>query len=316
MQRCSLTQNTKCPDSSWIDNHYYKNQKRKSFLGISVGCNKAFDAVQAMRRGSGNSKFDKSAWRHALQEASGGQVSQGVCNQESGEQFDLKNSTILENAEMHCIEPMPVTVKALQQASQQLQYDTTGFFVTHAAIAKQSGSTYFPRASLSNQAHMKVQVGSENQGMESCGNAKTAMKDPKCQEVKMYSLDDYANKFIHQSSDSAIQILSIDVEGYDYDVMLGGMNATLPRVEYLEFEYNWMGAWRSQKLQDAIQKLDLLHFSCYWAGSRGRLWRITNCFLDYFEVKHWSNVACVNRLRVPELAMEMERVFEQTLAAA
>jgi hypothetical protein len=84
-----------------------------------------------MRQGSGNFKFDKLAWWHALQEASGGQVSQGVCNQESGEQFDLKNSTILENAEMHCIEPMPMTVKALQQASQQLQYDTTGFLLTH-----------------------------------------------------------------------------------------------------------------------------------------------------------------------------------------
>ena len=274
-----------------------------------------------MRRGSGNSKFDKSAWRHALQEASGGQVAHGVCNQESGKQFDLRRNgtTIIspiKEAEMHCIEPMPVTVAALQQASHQLQYNDAGFVVMHAAIAKQSGSTYFPRASLSNQAHMKVQVGSENQGMASCGDANAAVKDPNCQEVQMYSLDDYAKTFInHQSSPAAIQILSIDVEGYDYDVMLGGMNATLPLVEYLEFEYNWMGAWQFQSLQDAIQKLDSLHFSCYWAGSRGRLWRITNCFLDYFEVKHWSNVACVSRRRVPELAMEMERVFEQTLAS-
>jgi len=333
-QMCSITQNTKCPDATWIDNYYHHHQQRQqnqpgrkfSFLGISVGCNKAFDAVEAMRRGSRNPKFDKAAWRQAMQDASGGQMASGVCNQELREQFHLTNHNhshsgrhndsqrrIPENAEMHCVEPMPVTAQALQRAAQQLRYDTDGFIVTHAAIAKQSGSTYFPRASLSSQAHMTVKVGSENQGIDSCGDPNTAQTNPKCLKVPMYSLDEYAQKFIRRPPDDPIHILSIDVEGYDYDVILGGMNDTLPRVEYLEFEYNWMGSWKTQTLQDAIQKLDSLHFSCYWAGSRGRLWRITNCFLDYYNVKHWSNVACVNRRRVPQLAADMERIFEQTL---
>lgn len=64
----------------------------------------------------------------------------------------------------------------------------------------------------------------------------------------MYSLDSYIQTFIPNtitnSNDNEEEIpinyLSIDVEGWDYEVLLGGKQNVLQRVHYLEFEYNWV----------------------------------------------------------------------------
>ena len=112
-----------------------------------------------------------------------------------------------------------------------------------------------------------------------------------------------------------INYLSIDVEGYDYEVLMGA-NKTLPHVHYLEFEYNWVGAWKDTTLSQAIQHLDTeFGFTCYWAGFNDTIWRITNCWLDHYDVKFWSNVACVNRnaIEVRDVAHDMERLFNETL---
>jgi len=37
-----------------------------------------------------------------------------------------------------------------------------------------------------------------------------------------------------------INYLSVDVEGWDFEVLLGGKRDALLRVQYLEFEYNWV----------------------------------------------------------------------------
>jgi len=87
---------------------------------------------------------------------------------------------------------------------------------------------------------------------------------------------------------STISLLSIDVEGFDFDVMLGG-SKTLTRTEYLEFEYNnWKGSWGNQNLLDAIKMLNGNGFNCYWAGV-DRLWRIDeSCWLDHYNWHTWS----------------------------
>lgn len=55
-------------------------------------------------------------------------------------------------------------------------------------------------------------------------------------------------------------------------------------------------------------------FVCYWAGRGGKLWRISDCWLDHYdELKEWSNVACVNWKRAPTLAARMEARFLQTI---
>lgn len=114
-----------------------------------------------------------------------------------------------------------------------------------------------------------------------------------------------------------INYLSVDVEGYDYEVLMGGtQNNTLARVHYLEFEYNWVGPWKQQPLSEAIEYLYAqFGFVCYWAGFNDTIWRITNCWLEHFNMHFWSNVACVNRnvLAMQEVAEDMERLFLETL---
>lgn len=48
----------------------------------------------------------------------------------------------------------------------------------------------------------------------------------------MYSLDTYINKFIPK--DMPINYLSVDVEGWDYNVLMGGQQHALERVPYLD----------------------------------------------------------------------------------
>jgi FkbM family methyltransferase len=79
-------------------------------------------------------------------------------------------------------------------------------------------------------------LGKENMGLDnmktSCGSEDSIM----CKEVPIMTLDEYTKR--KKIKGSMIHYLSIDVEGFDYNVILGA-SQTLKRVQYLEFEYNW-----------------------------------------------------------------------------
>jgi hypothetical protein len=55
-----------------------------------------------------------------------------------------------------------------------------------------------------------------------------------CKRIKQYKFD--TSQFVLPTS-QPIDFLSIDVEGFDWDVLLGA-NRTLDEVNYLEFGYN------------------------------------------------------------------------------
>ena len=316
MQLCSLTVATKCPKATWLDDYYLDLQKTysatretpRSFLGISVGCNKGFDAINTLRMGTFDDTINKTAWKHAMT-ADEKELHSAVCNQDSASDiFEIlppytsnSSKTILHpQGEMHCIEPLPITFKKLNHSGNILKYTEKGFHVTHAAISKDSGEMLFP--SGKNQ-----KGGVENLGLASCKNRKD------CEHVPVYSLADYIETKVKARKGSAINVLSIDVEGFDGDVLLGATPEVLQRVEYLEFEYNWMGSWKEQHLYDIVDMLDKQgDFTCYFAGI-DRLWRLTDCWMSYFDIHSWANVACVNRRRVPRLASIMEQVFNRTL---
>ena len=147
-----------------------------------------------------------------------------------------------------------------------------------------------------------------------------------CINVPVLSLKDFIATKVRSSSKDVdtdnnntnnrnINILSIDVEGYDGDVLLGASSEVLNRVEYLEFEYNWMGSWREQHLYDIITMLyEDASMVCYWAGIE-KLWRITNCWMLYYDIHSWSNIACVNTNLVPDLATNMETIFQNTISS-
>jgi hypothetical protein len=126
--------------------------------------------------------------------------------------------------------------------------------------------------------------------------------------VPQYKLDTFVQKFV-KVKDPIIDFLSVDVEGFDWPILLGATN-TLQLTNYLEFEFHQVGAWKQYNLSTAILSLHQQGFLCYWAGQGGKLWQITDGWMDYYYVaKQWSNVACVNVALAPMLAMRMEGIF-------
>ena len=157
--------------------------------------------------------------------------------------------------------------------------------------------------------HSRAKDGAENLGIDSC-LPKRGRKLPKgCRKVDAFDLDSYVDRFINNTN--IINHLSIDIEGYDVDALIGAKKV-LKRTEYLEFEYNWMGSWASYKLSDIIQLLDDNKFTCYWIGN-DEIWRITDCWMDYYNNHFWSNIGCAHRLLFPDMVNKMEKLFQKTL---
>ena len=117
------------PDAIWLEKHYAKihstsgnsiRQPPTTFLAVFVGCNKGFDALNALRMGSGNPVFDKGLWNDAMTQHGKLPLHRDVCNEVTRPQFDLplehkitmpsvSSSSIF--PQVHCIEPMPATAR-------------------------------------------------------------------------------------------------------------------------------------------------------------------------------------------------------------
>lgn len=307
--QCSITKATACMDATWLTDYYSNLHKAAnrtgypgSFLGISVGCNKGLDALDTLRMGTQDRIFDKSAWWDVLNDNEN--INPPYCKQERNLTSQIPIATSVESiqrkGEMHCIEALPGNFNILKHTAEQLGIDKKGFTVRHAAISKNDGSALFPSGNNSIP-------GIENMGLANCISRRKDVLES-CVEVDGFTLSHYVDKFVQ--SQGPINVLSVDVEGFDFDVLIGSKNI-LDRVEYLSFEYNWMGSWAKQNLNDAIQMLDRRGFTCYWAGE-DTLWRISGCWQEYYGFKFWANVACVHRSQC-HLADIMEKVFQKTL---
>jgi FkbM family methyltransferase len=307
--RCSFSYATRCPKAVWLEEFYrhehIHNHNHKP-IAIYVGCNKAMDAVNTLRMISSDTAFDKDVWRDRL--FANQTVSSGNCNQEFEPQFALKDTAAdlkfpLE-AVVHCIEASPITARRLKQTIEELGWQSS-LVVVNAAMAASDGYARFPDRHVNS-------VGVETISMVDCT---ITGRKRFCKKIQQYKLDTYAQQFVLPAT-QPIDFLSIDVEGFDWEVLLGATR-TLERVNYLEFEYNWKGAWGNQTLSSAIGQLKEQGFVCYWAGSFGNLWRITDCWMDYYDLRFWSNVACVNTRQeaVQSMAARMEELFLETLAS-
>ncbi|KAK1738599.1 SAM-dependent methyltransferase, partial [Skeletonema marinoi] len=280
----------KCPKTSWIDKFYAEETDIGSsdFLGISVGCNKGHDAIRTARMGLSDATIDAHKWRDEFHSAGG-----GVCSQENDEQYNVVFPQ--RKGEMHCIEPMPSTFSELHRAGDKLGLKSKGMVFTHAAISSTSGAVNFPN----------ISIGMEASSIGDC-NSGTGKN---CVEVRMFSLEDYVAKYVKGSG--PINILQIDVEGYDFEVLFGA-GSVLDSTHYLEFEYHRDGKWGNLHLQDAVRLLDGKGFTCYWSGEN-RLWRISGCYFEHYNYfRGWSNVACVHRSQ-KILYDRMEKVFTDLL---
>lgn len=325
VNQCSFSYATRCPDAVWLTEQYRPRRSSAAAairstaaaappihparIAIYVGCNKAMDAVNSLRMLTGDATYDRNQWRDSFFE--GQTYEAGRCGQESTAQFEIVSgggggvqSSTTAAAIVHCIEPMPVTAARLSHTVNALGWQDT-LIVSNVAVSDTDGSVLFP--------NVGGKVGVENMGIENCQGTDA---EKFCKTVPLYRLDTFAELNLPKNH-SLIDFLSVDVEGFDYDVLLGAPQL-LQRTKYLEFEYNWKGNWKVHKLSTAIAMLhDEAGFVCYWAGAFGHIWRITDCWQDYYDLKHWSNVACVNA-RLPEsaaLAVRMEELFQKTLHA-
>jgi hypothetical protein len=152
---------------------------------------------------------------------------------------------------------------------------------------------------------------SGNDGQENLGiHDQRACQHPSdCKKVPLYSADSYFDEFVQ--SKGPVNMLLIDVEGWDFDVLFGA-SSVLERTQYLEFEYHFKGPWGRYHLPDTVRLLDHKGFTCYWAGKH-KLWRITGCHFDVYNTYHdHSNVACVHRT-YEKLAERMENLFLATI---
>lgn len=314
---CSFSFATRCPDhSSWL--YLQDPRKENKSIVLFVGCNKAVDAVHALGRISRDPTFDLDTWRTAFYNGSA-EVEAGRCGQDDtkAERIDNRKSVPNDNSIVYCIEPMPTTAEKLSLTANHLQWQDR-LQVSNVAMAKINGTVWFP--------NLKQTVGVENMGMDGCSDWDAVekryrrrgqpprKKSDYCKQVQVLSLDNFVQNQADIGSNDIIDFISVDVEGFDFDVILGG-NETLRRTKYLEFEYNWKGPWRDDhSLSKAIDHLDRnLGFTCYWAGAFGWAWRITGCWLEYYDLKFWSNVACVHRKLDQGTWRRIEKRFQATL---
>mmetsp|Transcript_28929 Transcript_28929/g.67934 ORF Transcript_28929/g.67934 Transcript_28929/m.67934 type:complete len:644 (-) Transcript_28929:89-2020(-) len=204
LQSCSITQATKCVDSSnWVEEYYqelYATRPDEDFLAFSVGCNKGFDALQTLRMGTYDTSLNKKDWRSAMQH-DGKKLSLSVCKQDSTEEFQLPltalqetgNEVKLRKGEMHCFEPMPQTVSRLKHSASTLGYDKKGYTVINSAVSKEVGTALFSSAENINRD------GLENVGLATC---KRVEERKHCSGVDMTTLKDYVAKHIDNKSNN------------------------------------------------------------------------------------------------------------------
>ena len=324
---------SKCPKQSWLDQFWmYKQYKRlegsnggkdssslSSFLGFSIGCNKAFDAVNMLRMGSFNSQVRKSDWLMTLTANTDmGSTKDffGACGSAHGKQFDpiISSETNVDNAEWHCVEPMANNYDVVSKSSKDLGYEKYGFKVHRAAVSSKVGHIYFPDVK---------KFGTEHLGISDCDpvTGKTVGTDKflreqnisQCEKVDMTTLDWLVDHAVSPTLQNApIDILSIDTEGHDMEALLGAKKLTLQRTLYLEFEYHKVGVWPDRTLKPAIDMLssEEYGFNCYWLFNNDKLLRITKCWLDQYNKPMWSNIACVHKSKNPILAETMEKIHQ------
>jgi len=303
------SENFQCPNPTWIKSFYEEeistdtndeDDDHHYFLGISVGCNKGHDAIRTARMGLSSTDFDAQKWATELDKGrTDDKMDSGVCKQASSDQAKIVSPK--RAGEMHCIEPMPSTFSLLKRASDALRHENQGLVLTHAAISSAQGTAQFPSGEA---------AGREDIGIDFC-NSSAERLPAQCEDVSVYSLEGYVAKYV--KSKGPINILQIDVEGWDFDVLFGA-SSVLDRTHYLEFEYHVSGKWNKLHLPDAVRLLDGKGFTCYWAG-KGQLWRITECYFEVYNHWHgWSNVACVHRSQ-KKLSEKMENLFLETLDA-
>jgi FkbM family methyltransferase len=229
--RCPLSFATRCPQASWVSEFYDRLNKeamtakprKRQRTAVYVGCNKGMDAINTLRMLSNNPAVDKFEWRDVFFENQ--TVAAGHCNQEFEPQYDIAaESAGTVKTIVHCLEAMPVTARQLASTVRRLQLDDV-LLVKNAAVSDSDGWTLFPN---------QEKVGVEGLGLDACSGRQVDYSA--CSNVTVATLDSLLlqDKEDEREDPLYVDLLSIDVEGHDFNVLLGAKRL-LPNVRYLEF---------------------------------------------------------------------------------
>lgn len=289
-------QNSNCPKSrSYIASLLKHNdlaetdatERSRTPVVVAVGCNKGDDFILSMRQWSRNTNYsvDNVYNQHEL----AGLTRNYVCGKNDETESDttmlqIFNCTTMEDLHPKpvrgfCIEPMMSTVDLLNQTFDALGYVGPAVSLIHAAMSSVSGQARFPVSA----------AGTERLGLKDADSTNQTIV------VQVLTLSD----LVREENIPKIDFLSIDTEGNDMQVILGGIQIFAAHaVRYFQFEYHQTGRWRTSSLQDLIELLDQFGYDCYWALNSGFLTRLTGCWHDDYTAKQWSNVACISRREI------------------
>mmetsp|Transcript_5466 Transcript_5466/g.6712 ORF Transcript_5466/g.6712 Transcript_5466/m.6712 type:complete len:431 (+) Transcript_5466:14-1306(+) len=320
-QRCSFTQATKQSDSTWLKSYYEalhkkngststSNESNDKFVAVFVGCNMGYDAVDALRMGSADGKYNKDAWAEEIEDMIGEYSNNPLSDRSEFPLDDSSSSNDHNDAIVYCIDHSTALTASFRNAAFNLGW-SNNFHVIDGAVSNIDGLKYFLKSTVeANERHDRAYD-------EKCRSMKEESQDAfekNCLSVRSAPLDVYLEEEARKGQDGngRIHLLRINSDGYDYDILMGAKK-TLSVTEYLEFQYNWMNSWEDYKLIDAVKMLDDLGFTCYFGGN-GNAWRIDeSCWLDHYDWHSWANVACVNRLLNKHVAGNLEETFIKTL---
>lgn len=292
-----IRQNTKsnCPDRTpwWL--HFAGNMsdgRQQPLVHINIGCNKGVDFLAALHDLSGDDVYSPTAYLERLQRDGISFPDQGACGQ-------LRNTAqrtrpILRSPRKvmgYCIEPGNRTFQVLKQGMKDLEGQGRVFLGQYVA-GSSPGTAFFP----------DVEPGIEYQSFSKTDGV----------PIPVLTLDDYAESM----GIDHIDLLSIDTEGNDPHVLYGAVNLlTSGIVRIVEFEVHAVGQWTVSRVDNIVSMLDNAAFTCYWhLNGPHPLLRATGCMAEELEsnnVKHWSNMVCVNR-RERSLATLFEDMSYQT----
>jgi FkbM family methyltransferase len=244
--RCSFSAASSCPEAPWLDHHFAARETNKNeepFLSFFVGCNKAIDAVHALRMGSRNPRFDVEEWKKKLSQGRENEFAQSSCAQ-FDKDYGVQSQQNIREAQVYCFEPVSSTFAQLHRTKMELGW-TNELVLEEAAVSSERGALSVPK---------EVALGRENAGIDqlNCGKDGDVSN---CRKIPIYTLNDYVGTMPGKPH---IHFLSIDVEGYDFEVLKGASNILREQVHYLEFEYNWKGGFECFGLLHGGLNADIL----------------------------------------------------------
>lgn len=298
-----------CPREEWLT-VMAATDPLKSKLFINAGLNKGYNFAIWLQVFSPSSRMNTKIWHDmackGIEDTNIAIQCCGACN-DCKENFSSPHFPFVlrpGHITMIGIDMNRNNIQKVEEIVERLNVTGVSFFTVHAAISNETGEALMPDCAFGDELCSLNGVTRVPEGTR----AKISVPVMRLDDLVAEFFDRYAShwsrhhsshgSFLKHSSSlyhPAIDILMIDVEGYD-PIALQGASLLLSRqqVRVLIFEYNGGYPWTNFRLQDIVNSLDSKGYDCYFQG-QSRLWRLTDCWSHFYEFHLWSNVMCILR---------------------